>query len=321
MMTEIAVMGGGALGMLLAGKLAAAGCDVALWTRSEEQAVLIARQGITIEGADLESSLVVPVRTIPLRDVPPGYRGNVLLTVKQTAVTPPLVEFLTKTLADDGAVTLFQNGIGHVEPIAASLPGRRLLAAVTTEGALRTGLSSVRHTGSGETWIGPPTDASNESAASREHDETLVRMMKQAGFSVWVSNHIRERMLRKLTINAVVNPLTALWRVTNGELTATSDRKAVMQALFRETVCILQTAGLSGTETSELWLNVLGVCASTSENRSSMLQDVLAGRTTEIDAMNGAVCRMAVSAGIEAPLNAAVTALVKGIRSPEERDV
>ncbi|TJY43387.1 2-dehydropantoate 2-reductase [Cohnella pontilimi] len=320
-MTEIAVMGGGALGMLLAGKLGAAGCDVVLWTRSEDQAGTINREGITVESAASELKHVVPVRAIPLREVKPGYRGNVLLTVKQTAVGPALLEFLAKTLAEDGAVTLFQNGVGHVEPAAAALPGRRLLAAVTTEGALRTGTASVRHTGSGQTWIGSPSGAAGEAAGSAEHDETLIQMMEQAGFSVFMSNNIRERMLRKLLINAVINPLTAIWRVTNGELTATSGRQAVMEALFRETAHILQRTGLSGTDSSELWNSVLAVCSATSANRSSMLQDVLNGRETEIDALNGAVCRLAESAKIEAPLNAALTVLVKGIRSPEERKV
>jgi 2-dehydropantoate 2-reductase len=318
-MKEIAVMGGGALGLLLAGKLAAAGHAVTLWTRTKKQAVRVGLQGITIECLGQDTPLVVQVNALPAEEVPSGFCGHVLLTVKQTAITSSLLGFLTRTVSDHAAVTLFQNGIGHIEPVAAALPGRQLLAAVTTEGALRTGISSVRHTGKGETWIGQPLVSSIGWAQSASYEETLVRVMKQAGFSVFVSNSIRERMLRKLLINAVINPLTALWRVTNGELPASSDRRIVMHALFRETAEILKSYGLQGTESPELWKNVLGVCSSTADNRSSMLQDVLAGRETEINALNGAICRMAESEGKEAPWNAVVTALVKAILLPEER--
>jgi 2-dehydropantoate 2-reductase len=315
-MTEITVMGGGALGLLLAGKLVAAGHAVTLWTRTKEQAVRVGQQGITIECLGQDTPLVVQVNALPAEEVPSGFAGNVLLTVKQTAITSSLLGFLTRTVSDHAAVTLFQNGIGHIEPVAAALPGRQLLAAVTTEGALRTGMSSVRHTGKGDTWIGQPLVASIGSPHSASHEETLVRVMKQAGFTVFVSNDIRERMLRKLLINAVINPLTALWRVPNGELPATPERRTVMEALLRETADILRPHGLQGTEWSELWENVLGVCTSTADNRSSMLQDVLAGRETEINALNGAICRMAASAGKEAPWNIAVTALVKAIQLP-----
>jgi 2-dehydropantoate 2-reductase len=317
-MTEITVMGGGALGLLLAGKLAAAGQAVTLWTRTKEQAVRVGQQGITIDCFGQDTPLVVQVNALPAEEVPSGFAGNVLLTVKQTAITSSLLGFLTRTVSEHAAVTLFQNGIGHIESVAAALPGRQLLAAVTTEGALRTGMSSVRHTGKGETWIGQPL-TSIGSPQSASHEETLVRVMKQAGFSVFVSNAIRERMLRKLLINAVINPLTALWRVPNGELPATPERRTVMETLFRETADVLWPHGLQGTEWSELWHNVLGVCTSTANNRSSMLQDVLAGRQTEINALNGAICRMAASEGKEAPWNTAVTALVKAILLPEER--
>jgi len=94
-----------------------------------------------------------------------------------------------------------------------------------------------------------------------------------------------------------------------------------MESLFRETLAIVRLHGLGEEADEQLWNAVLDVCAATAANRSSMLQDVEAGRETEIDAMNGAVCRMAEAAGAEAPWNAAVTNLVKAILSPKERGV
>lgn len=324
-MNRVAVMGGGALGMLLAGRMAAAGLPTALWTRTENQARLIRERGLTLERQEGGSHRSVRVEAMPYAAVPKGYDGYVLVALKQTAITSELLEWMNGALAEDAVVVLFQNGIGHAERFSSSLNGRRLAAAVTTEGALRTDGTTVRHTGIGETWIGEWGATAGEPESTRDMSpawlEEVRRLLEQAGFSVYMSNQIRERMLRKLLINAVINPLTALWRVTNGELPATPERAEVMEALFRETFDILRLGGLPDEEPQTLWETVLGVCASTSANRSSMLQDVLAGRETEIGALNGAISRMAEAMGAQAPWNSAVTALVKAIPPPKERGV
>ncbi|WP_219637801.1 ketopantoate reductase family protein [Cohnella sp. CFH 77786] len=321
-MHRLAVMGGGSLGLLLAGKLAAAGLPAELWTRTEEQAARIAESGLTLEERD-GSVAVRRIEAVPFEEVTPGFDGIVLIALKQTSMDGRLLRTLGRKLGMNAGTVLFQNGIGHVERVSGALPGRRLLAAVTTEAALRSGPSSVRHTGSGETWIGEwePLSAASDKNGMADLISGVEQALKKAGFSASVSNEIRERMLRKLLINAVVNPLTALWRVPNGELTATPERRLAMDALFRETAGVLRQNGLHGAKDSELWEDVLRVCRATAANRSSMLQDVTAGRETEIDALNGAVCRMAAASGRDAPWNAAVTALVKAIQSPKERGV
>ncbi|WP_164472624.1 ketopantoate reductase family protein [Cohnella candidum] len=322
-MKGVAVFGGGALGMLLAGKLALAEVPVTVWTRTEGQAAKIREAGISIEQPGRDPAQAVRLDAAAFGDVHPGYEGIVLVALKQTSLNEPLLAEMRRKLGEGAGIVLFQNGIGHVERAASFLPGRELLAAVTTEGALRIGETAVRHTGSGETWIGrwePEADTPADSGKP-SLPEAAANALEKAGFSVFVSNQIRERMLRKLLVNAVINPLTALWRVTNGELPATPERLSAMRALFRETEGILRLHGLRNADDDELWETVLGVCTATAANRSSMLQDVDAGRETEIDAMNGAVSRMGEASGMEAPWNAAVTALVKAILSPKERGV
>lgn len=306
--------------MLLAGKLSAAGVPTAVWTRSGEQARRIREEGIALQDADGTVRLL-RMEAIPAREAPAGFDGLLLLAVKQTAITEDLIAELARIVPPGAPLALFQNGIGHPERLAAGLPGRVLIPAVTTEGALRTGPASVTHTGLGETWIGVWRGASENAAGEvgvHPAAAELERGMKQAGFSVSVSNNIRERMLRKIVVNAVINPLTALWRVPNGELPATPERRAVMEALFRETVDVLRLNGLGGEDAGVLWENVLGVCAATAGNRSSMLQDVLAGRPTEIQALNGEIARLAAGSGRDAPWNSALTALVQAIRSNGE---
>lgn len=301
--------------MLLAARLALSEQEVVLWTRSEEQAALIGEQGVTMESASDAGNRRVDLQAVPLAEARQGAAGLVLVAVKQTAWSERLLRRLSQAAAADAAVVLFQNGIGHVERLQAALPGRLLLTAVTTEAALRTGPASVRHTGTGETWIG--SEIVQPAAQTRLGIalNNVRKRLEKAGFSVFLSNEIKQRVLRKLLINSVINPLSAIWRVTNGELPNAPERLTAMQALFRESVRILRRhGGLQEEADAALWEAVLEVCAATSANRSSMLQDVLAGRPTEIDAMNGHICRMAAEVGEPSPWNEIVATLVKAIQ-------
>jgi len=318
MSERIAVLGGGAIGMLLVARLALSGQDVRLWTRTAEQAQIVREQGLEWQALPPGEPKQVRLPAEAFDQVTVSDADAVIVALKQTALTEGMLRRISQAVANDAALLLLQNGVGHMERLSSALPGRPLLAAVTTEGAFRAGIASVRHTGEGDTWIGswPSPSLLEPILADRSHLAALKlkQMMKKAGFSAFLSNDIRKRILRKLLINAVINPLTALWRIRNGELTASPDRLAAMQALFRETVHILRLhGGLRETSDSQLWKSVLGVCAATAANRSSMLQDVLAGRETEIEAMNGAICRIAADAGVPAPWNEAVTTLVKAI--------
>lgn len=316
-MAKIAVLGGGSLGLLLAGKLIASGCDTVLWTRTRGQASLLNSNGLKLEEKSGEI-IIIPVNAIAFNDVSSNESRLVLLAVKQTALTPEFLKELAIAVPIGSTLVLYQNGIGHIELLRQVLPGRTLIVAVTTEGAIRVDATTVRHTGVGETRIG---DARFEFEAMSEErreldretfsDELLLteRLLKQGGFSVFLSKWLGEEILRKLLINAVINPLTALLRIRNGELTETVPRIELMKALFRETFEILSHLGLSGE--TELWDQVLHVCSATSRNESSMLQDVSSRNETEIEFINGAICRMAIQQGREAPWNEAVTALVK----------
>lgn len=323
-MGSLAVIGGGSLGLLLAGRLAAAGRDATVVTRTAEQAAKLADEGITIEeahgGGSVPATVKAPVRAASLDEASALDKdGIALLAVKQTALTEPFLARLAELVPAGGTVVPFQNGVGHLERLRAALPGRTLLPAVTTEGALREGPTTVRHTGRGDVrlgeWdFGPGGDGASDDGPSQDRLradlEECERFLTEAGFSVILSNELGEAVLRKLLANAVINPLTAILRIRNGELPATPDRLRLMRDLFDETYGILGGEGLKDDREAS-WQAVLAICERTSRNESSMLQDVRAGRETEIDAINGEVCRMAARQGMRSPWNEAVAALVR----------
>ncbi|WP_182301750.1 ketopantoate reductase family protein [Cohnella cholangitidis] len=304
-MDKVAVLGGGSLGLLLGGKLRASGCDCAIWTRTRGQADLLNAKGLTLE--DQTGAIVsrIAIRASAFEKARLSETGVVFLAVKQTALTAEMLRKLSGVIPVGGAVVLFQNGIGHRELLKEALPDRQLVTAITTEGALRVDETTVRHTGSGEIRIG------EEEQVDKRLLTFIERMLKQAGFSVFLSKQLEDAILRKLLVNAVINPLTAILRIRNGELIETTFRMNVMKSLFRETFDILSAYGLKDEPAS--WDAVVRVCSATRLNESSMLQDVIARKPTEVDFINGAICRMAAEQGKEAPWNTAVTALVKAI--------
>lgn len=329
---QIDVVGGGSLGLLYGAKLADAGADVTIWTRSMEQTVQLAEQGIRLIELDGISERVIRVKSEWMEHASlrvwnkdqncksTGYNW-LLLTVKQTDLNDHLLKklaLLTNGPENEAAAMMcLQNGVGHLERIQEALPNLPLHAAVTTEGAKRLDSRTVAHTGKGQLWLG------EWGGNGRKGDETLaisqkmlVSMLQSAGFASSLSNDLENRIFHKLLINAVINPLTAIYDVENGQLPAHPAREKLMRELYMETEHVLVKAGMAMPEDG--WQLIIDVCRQTSRNISSMLSDIRAGRVTEIDAINGGVTRLAAKHGLQAPLNLAITELVQALHPKAE---
>jgi len=314
MLVEIA--GGGAIGLSWAVRLAAAGVGTRLWTRTPEQAERIRAEGAELAAGDgtvraaLEARPAEPEAAAEAAAAAGRERWIIAAMKSHQLTAEPAVRFLGALAgAERAPVVCLANGIGHVERLAARMPEVPFMHAVTTEGALREGPSSVRLTGEGRTVIGA------HSSIGRKRQILLVETLNAAGIAAVLSNNIMEHVYGKLLVNAVVNPLTALFRVRNGELPEDPVRFRLMKAIFHETLAVLAATGMR-TDGGE-WDRLLDVIRRTADNRSSMLVDVEAGRPTEIDAINGGVVRLARRAGVAAPLNEAAAALIGAI-GPDE---
>ncbi|MCM3746329.1 2-dehydropantoate 2-reductase [Paenibacillus pasadenensis] len=324
---NITVIGGGAIGMLYGARLSLGGAPVRMLTRTRQQAEELASGGIRLLMEEQEKTAFVAASTLAeaahadgmeLRSDEPHWY---ILTVKQTALDEPLLAQLKLLLSPGDGLLCLQNGIGHLERLAAILPGAGLYAGVTSEGALREGAAAVRHTGSGELFYGPAPLSHVQEKVLRIADpagsgqQALLEQWKQcaerAGIPAQPSNEMGNRIYHKLLLNAVINPLTALFGIRNGELPAHPKGKLLMQALHRESEAVLLRAGMQTTGTE--WDRLLDVCRKTALNTSSMLADLKAGRRTEVGSINGEVARLAKRLGMTAPLNEAAAAMVNAL--------
>lgn len=297
---RIAVLGTGALGCLWAAHLAAHAEVWMLGTWAEGIAA-IRQQGIIVHAPAGCWQARVSVAATP-DDAPPA---EVVLTLVKSYQTARAAQWAARIVAPDGLVVTLQNGLDNLPRLAAAVGHTRAIAGATAEGATLLAPGQVRHAGHGPTWLG--ARAENTAAV-----EALARLFTRVGFDARVTDDVEGLLWRKTIINAAINPLSALWRVPNGELLATDERRRLLAQLAQEAVEVARTQGIGALPEDPL-AAVSAVCRATAANRSSMLQDVERGRPTEIDSINGAIVHRGRQLGIATPLNEAVWQLVRAL--------
>lgn len=218
-------------------------------------------------------------------------------------------------LREDTQILLLANGMGYVEELRADRLEQPLYCGTTTEGAYRVAQRHIRHAGSGETRIGLPEASKNKKANEAPKHNPHPNWFKH--WSSAVSNchwdeGIDEALWLKLVINCAINPLTAINRCPNGALADNSVLAKQVQNLCDEMVPICRALGFE-TAAGGLHLKVREVISATATNRSSMLQDIEAGRRTEIDYISGHLVRVAESLGLATSLNEELLTRVREI--------
>ncbi|MDQ0192594.1 ketopantoate reductase family protein [Paenibacillus wynnii] len=318
---RIDLIGAGSLGLLLGGKLASTGNDeIRLWCRGEQQAQELKRKGITVSYEDDRESLWIPgdrldalATTGFVHEYLQSPSDWIILMVKQNVLHTELVKLLAPLHNYKPHILCFQNGSGHMEMLQELLPEAHLYAAVTTEAAKVKSKREVIHAGTGETWVGLWHQSKIKKRPVNDQPEaiSLLTRLNSAGFLSHLSNEVESKIYRKLLINAIINPLTAIWRIPNGELLSSSSRMQLMRELYEEAITVFDAVGIDYD--ANAWENVIQVCQATAGNTSSMLADVLAGRATEIRWINGNILDMADRSGVAVPAHRWICRVVEGM--------
>jgi len=240
----------------------------------------------------------------PLRDGEPSVDAAVVCV--KTHGTGWAAEVASRVVARDGVALTIQNGLGNYETLAAAIGEPRAAVGVIYVGA-RLEDGKLNATGPGRVELGrPPGDGPLQAL------EALAAKLAEGGMTVSVVDDPWPSVWRKVAANAAMNPTTALLGYTNAELAADRAAGRVADALAVEVARVATAAGvpLGEDEARRGWRDVARL---TGPNRSSMLQDVQAGRPTEVDAICGAVHREGERRGVTAPLNQAMTVLVSSL--------
>jgi 2-dehydropantoate 2-reductase len=203
------------------------------------------------------------------------------------------------------AILLLHNGMGTQDELPAN--NQPILQGTTTHAARHDG-STIIHVAGGITHIGPTSPA----AQSLSH---LAEVLHQALPDVAWHNNIASANWRKLAVNCVINPLTALYNCRNGDLQRYPEQ---IELICREVSSVMEMEGYH-TSCEGLLQYVMEVIQSTADNVSSMLQDIRTQRHTEIDYITGYLLRRARSHGVTLPENTRLFELIKRKENEYER--
>ncbi len=297
---NILIVGTGAMGSLFAARLVQAGHPVTMLGTWKEGVQAVRSNGVHfIDAGGEEHHLAVHATDDP-RECSGARYALVLVKSWQTERAARQLE---ECLAPGGLAITLQNGLGNRETLLQSLGPGRVALGVTTTGATLLGAGQVKAGGEG-----PISIEQNQSLGP------LVEALRSANFNVQIVEDARSLIWGKLVINSAINPLTALLRVPNGELLARPSAREMMGRLAYETA---QVARAEKVELSfpDPAAAVEDVARRTATNRSSMLQDVLRGAPTEIDAICGAVVQIAQKHEFSTPANWACWQLVTALHS------
>ncbi|KAL4754759.1 hypothetical protein BDW72DRAFT_165238 [Aspergillus terricola var. indicus] len=256
-----------------------------------------------------------------------------IVSVKAPATVSAL-ESVRHRLTPKSTVLFIQNGMGVIDAVNERVfpdPGQRphyMLGIVSHGLAQRSGRFHVTHTGVGTTILGPvPSQNSSRSASLGKASywapstKYLLRTLTLTPPLVAVAeppSSIMLYQLEKLAMNSVINPLTALMDCRNGELLYNYSFTRVMRLLLLEissVICSLpELQGIPGVESrfspERLRWMVTQLASKTAKNHSSMLQDMRANRTTEIEFLNGYIVRKGEELGIKCVVNYTIKHLV-----------
>lgn len=293
---KITVLGCGALGQLWLSKLYQQGHDVQGWLRIPQP--FCAVNVISADGQAFN-------RNLPTNDPQHLAESELLLvTLKAWQVSSALVSLLP-LLAENCTLLLLHNGMGALDELPASqMP---ILLGATTHAARHEG-NAIMHVASGITHIGP---ANAHGAAS----SALADVLHDALPDVAWHDNILPSLWNKLAVNCVINPLTAIYNCTNGDLLAYGDR---IEKICAEVAEVMAIEGYQ-THKESLLSYVYQVIDTTSANHSSMLQDIRTQRHTEIDYITGYVLRRGRKHGLQLPVNTQLFEMIKSKENNYER--
>ncbi len=325
---RITIIGAGAMGCLFSVLLAGV-AEVRLLDRSPAVVAAIAEHGVRLIEARREAAGRPATPSRPFQSLPAAHRraagrqrvvrvpiasdpgetahADLALILVKAGGTAWAGAMARRVLAPGGLALTLQNGLGQRETLAGILGSEQVWQGVTAQGATLLGPGRVRHAGNGPTYL-------ETRPAIAERAGAAAAALRQAGLEVFLVPDLESMIWGKLLVNVGVNALSGLLRVPNGVLAETPAVRQLMARALAEAVQVAKAKGVALPD-ADPEARLVEVCRATADNRSSLLQDVLRGRPTEIDAINGAIVREARGLALPAPTNELLVNLVKALEA------
>jgi len=303
---KVAIIGAGAMGSLYGGRLSAAGHEIWLIDVIGDHIDAVLDEGLIIEekNADgLYEDVLYKNLNATMDPAAAGQADLVIVFVKSIA-TAAAVQSCRALFGPETVALTLQNGLGNIEAIEGVIGNGNVIAGTTAHGATMIAPGRIRHAGIGMTVLG------ELDGRLTGRVQMISRTFSEAGLETSLSQNILGLVWDKLLVNVGINALTALTGRFNGELIERRELEEILELAVAEGKAVADGKGIT-LNYKDPAAHAKDVCKATAENRSSMLQDMINNRATEIDMINGAIVREGRLLGIMTPVNIVLTDLVR----------
>jgi len=291
-------MGAGAVGCFYGGMLARAGHAVTLIGRPSHVQAVQAR-GLRMDTTMFDEQVPLAAST----EASAVAGADVVLLCVKSPDTEASGEQMRPHLAPGALVLCLQNGVDNAERLRAVLPGHEVGAAVVYVATEMAGPGHLRHNGRGELVIAP-------SARS----DVLAQALAAAGVPTEISDNVRGALWAKLILNCAYNALSAVGRIVYGELVQRPGVPEVMRDVVAECLAVARADGVTVPDGVEA--AVRRIAETMPGQHSSTAQDLMRGKPSEIDFLNGYVVRRGDALGVPMPANRVLWSVVKLLEQP-----
>jgi 2-dehydropantoate 2-reductase len=299
----IAVVGAGAMGSRFGAALHHAGNKVQLVDPWVEHVTTIQQQGGLLVTSETGSELVPLTATLPADSVGPL---DLILVFGKATQTASLIESVQHLLADHTVILTLQNGLGNVEALAGSVARAKIVAGVTTIGTELLGPGRIRSLGDGDTWA-MQVDGEHGGAI-----DTVLTAFAASPITVKQSADVNVMIWSKVAFNSVLNTLCTLLQCQVSALPTYPQFRIVAEVIINEIVQVADREDIT-IDASDIMRTIHGAIDPelSGHHLPSMLQDLLNGRDTEIEHLNGEVVRRGHRQGVPTPYNELIWHLVR----------
>ncbi|MGZ3256811.1 MAG: ketopantoate reductase family protein [Croceibacterium sp.] len=297
---KIAVVGAGAMGCLYAAAFHRAGADVTLVDVDPEHIAAINKRGLELDTRAGVETLPLPA----LRPEEANEPADLVLLFTKTFHTDAALAGIKAVIGPSTYILTLQNGLGNDEAVARHVARERVITGVSTLPSDLLGPGRVRSHGEGGSKIYPAFGGDTAFA------QQIADLFTVGGLPTHLEPDIQAAIWSKAIFNAAMNTLCALTRRTPGFLGVHEEAQALIREVVLEGVAAANASGVIIEAQPILDLTVISV-TDHADHEASMLQDVKAGRPTEVDAINGAIVRAARKADVATPVTETLWRLVK----------
>jgi len=294
---RIAVVGAGAVGGYFGGMLARAGAPVMMIGRAAFVEA-VRKNGLLLDTLQFKETLRMEGST----ELEAARGAEVILFCVKTTDTESTARALAPLLSRSATLVSLQNGVDNAEKIRAA--GIDAISAVVYVAASVPEPARIKHVGRGDLVVGP----------RNARTETFAALFERAGVACRISDNIDGELWTKLIWNCALNAISALGRAKYGQIAASEDARKVVDTVVNEVLAVAAAARieLPGVESPQAGMaGALGIATQMAGAISSTGQDLLRGKRTEIDSLNGYISRRGAELGVPTPVNHALYTLVK----------